>query len=294
MNLTKLKSTISVNIKVFYTIFVHALSVLFAIASAILLFFEKDELKIKSFATKSGILIGILIVSVIVAVLYTFFYKNEENIKGKLYTCYDDLLSIAFNKKNEKKIVVISVNTTFDTIIDDNISGVQHPLVSPKSVHGMWISRMLKTGKTLQELDKEIADSLSQQGIHPVLEIDKSIKKRGKRKCYKKGTIARVQYNNTTFFLLALSEFDNNNNAQNTKEELIETIINLIDYYNCNGNGLDLYIPLLGTGLSRTNITEKESLELLTSMFTLFSDKIPGKTNIIVYKKNRHIVSIKD
>lgn len=118
------------------------------------------------------------------------------------------------------------------------------------------------------------------------------MKDRGKLNCYPKGTIACYEYENTIFYLLALSEFDENNNAQNTKEELVQTIIKLIDYYDKHGNGLDIYVPIMGTGQSRTGIHKAEALEVIRSLFRLYEDKIHGCANIIVYSKDRDEVSI--
>ena len=115
----------------------------------------------------------------------------------------------------------------------------------------------------ISDIDKGINDILSLQGIVPAKILNHDIKDRGKIECYEKGTIAQYEYENTVFYLMALSEFDENNNAQNTKEDLVQTIIKLIDYYDKKGNGFDIYLPLLGTGQSRTGVTREEYNEVL-------------------------------
>lgn len=53
-----------------------------------------------------------------------------------------------------------------------------------------------------------------------------------------------------------------------------------------------IYIPLLGTGQSRTGITRKDSLEIMASLFELYEEKIQGCVNIVVYSEDRDKVSL--
>ncbi len=110
--------------------------------------------------------------------------------------------------------------------------------------------------------------------------------------CYEKGTIAVYEFGDTIFYLLALSEFDENNNAQNSKNELIKSIKSLLVFYDERGQGYNLYIPLIGNGLSRTGIDKKEALETLSMMLSLLRKKLQGDVTIIVYKGDRDKVSI--
>lgn len=283
---------IQINGRLFLDYFKIASSIVFGIASACLLFFDKSDLKIESFSSKIIAMIILIVLALGYAVVKVISYKKIERIKGKLILRYDDLWKKAFSTKGEKKIVVVSVNTTFDTIVDENLSKVNKPLVSPTTIHGQWIKCMNKRKVAISDIDAKIRDSLSLQGINPIKVLSRNIKDRGKVECYRKGTIAQYEYGNTVFYLLALSEFDENNNAQNTKEELVQTIMKLIDYYNEKGNGFDIYIPLLGPGQSRTGVTRKESLEIMTSLFELYEEKIQGCVNIVVYSKERDKVSL--
>ncbi len=109
----------------------------------------------------------------------------------------------------------------------------------------------------------------------------------------KKSTrIAVYEFGDTIFYLLALSEFDENNNAQNSKKELLKTIKSLLEFYDKHGQGNNLYIPLIGSGLSRTGIDKKEALETLSMMLCLYAKNLQGDVNIIVYKGDRDKVSI--
>lgn len=108
----------------------------------------------------------------------------------------------------------------------------------------------------------------------------------------KRGQLQQYEYENTVFYLMALSEFDENNNAQNTKEDLVQTIIKLIDYYDKKGNGFDIYLPYWEQDNPEQDVTREESLEVITSLFKLYEDKIQGCANIIIYSKDRDKVSL--
>lgn len=265
---------------------------IFGIISAVLLFVDKEKLGINTLKTGIIVLGGSLLLALICSVISVTFYTKVETIKGKVVLKYDDLWNISFCKRGKNKIVVVGVNTTFDTIVDEELSIVDKPLVSPTTIHGQWLKQMKKRGVAIPDIDDAIEQSLELQNITPRVEISPEVKTRGKCKCYPKGTIAVYEYGKTIFYLLALSEFDENNNAQNSKEELIQTIIQLINYYNMKGNGFDLYLPLLGAGQSRTGISQQDSLELITALFKAYQEKIHGCVNVIVYSKDRDKVSL--
>ena len=204
---------------------------------------------------------------------------------------------IAFPKHNyfkdkAKIIVVVSVNTTFDTIVDEDLMNIKKPLVSVNTMHGQWIKEMQKRKVDIEEIDRTIQENLRLQDIRPIKKLERSQKERGKLECFEKGTVAVYEYNDTVFYLLALSEFDENNKAQNTKKELIKTIERLIEYYDNHGQGYELYIPLLGTGRSRTDISPEEALQIIVSTFKIYKSAVQGNVNIIVYKKQRDKVSL--
>lgn len=283
---------IQINGKLFLEYLKIACGFVFGIASAFFLFFDISDLKIKSCSSKILTMTILILLAVFYAVVKVMSYKKIVVIKGKLVLRYGDLWKTAFNTKEKKKIVVVGVNTTFDTIVDENLSIVNKPLVSPTTIHGRWLKCMKDRNVAISDIDAKISNSLKLQGISPMKVLSRNVKARGKLECYSKGTIAQYEYDNTVFYLLALSEFDENNNAQNTKEELVETIMKLINYYDKKGNGFDIYIPLLGTGQSRTGITRKDALEIMASLFELYEEKIQGCVNIVVYSEDRDKVSL--
>jgi len=288
------------NLNLFINYLLKGISALFALASAVLLLVEKESLGIDSNCKAAVVYIIIIGLALLWAISRVFFYKENKvygDGLGELILRYDDIWKIAFPKqhfwtKDEKKIVVVSVNTSFDTIVDEDISKVKKPLVSTTTLHGQWIKQMQEHGISIEEMNRTIHESLTLQGIEPSKTVDRMKKDRGNLECFEKGTIAVYKYGNVFFYLLALSEFDEENRAQNTRNELIKTVEKLIEFYDANGQGYDLYVPLLGTGRSRTDISLDEALQIMVSYFKIYKAKVKGKVKIIVYKKQRKSISL--
>lgn len=288
------------NLNLFVKYFLKGISSLFALTSGVLLLYPKEMFGINSNCKAFLAYLAIGALALLWAIGRVFFYKENRiysDVSGELVLRYDDIWKIAFPKqffwnKNDKKIVVVGVNTSFDTIVDEDISMVKNPLVSPATLHGQWIKQMQEHGVSVEEINQSIHESLTKQGIQPLKRLDRSNKTRGNLDCYERGTIAVYRYNNTFFYLLALAEFDEENKAQNTENKLIKTIEKLIEYYDTNGQGYDLYVPLLGTGRSRTDISPEDALQIMVSYFKIYKSKVKGKVKIIVYKKQRNKVSL--
>ena len=272
-------------------IFLRIVGIAFTLATVVLSFVTWDDIGIKLICHKVMILLLLIVISILIACLIARLQKTITVWKkgnASISLQYGDLRKIAFPREickfnsDKERIVVISVNTHYDTIVNKR-------LVSKESIHGQWIGWMKAAGITPEELNCKIYDAAKEQKIKSIGDDDS---KDGNTSVYERGTIIDLTHNNTRFFLLALSEFNTTLNAQTNRDQLIDAIKNLITYYDESGCGQPLYIPLIGTELSRVNITEQESLELLTSMFKLYSDKIHGNTSIVVYKKHRNQVSI--
>lgn len=272
----------------------------FSVLSIILSFITWEEMGVTNIFVKMLIFVLIIIMALIGSTLWISVFKRKRLLwttgDGRVTVCYSDIMKLSFpKKKTVKKTVVIPVNTCFDTIVDENISLYDKPLVSPTTVHGLWIKNMVKHGFNINDIDIAIDKSISLRGINPVKELSRQEKKRGKLKCYENGTIAIVEgKNNVEFFLLALSEFDENNKAQSSKDEVIKSLRSLLEFYDVNGQGYQMYITLMGTGRSRAGLTHHDSLQTITSLFSLYSEKIHGDINIVIYKKDRDKVSIFD
>lgn len=272
---------------------------IFTLLSIFLSFVSWNDLGVNQIYSKFFIFIGIIIISLLLAILDCCFFIDKNvvwnNGTGKIVVRYGDIIKIAFKKDNDKKIIVIPVNTCFDTIVDSNISSLERPIVSPNTIHGKWINHIINSGISQSEIDEKIKKYIRENNIIPSKELSIEQKARGNKLCYKRGTVVPFSNEeNITFFLLALSEFDSNNNAQCNKEGFIDCIKSLISFYDKHGQGFKMYLPLMGTGLSRVELSHIEALNKITTLFDLYNDQIHGEINIIVYDKDKDKVSILD
>ena len=285
---------ICINKKYLFRSFIASLSVIFGIISTILLFFSLEDdfgITLNNPCEKCLTLVIPILIAGLIAIIKTCTYRKVKIVDEtqlSIILRYGNLWKYGFPRLSKKKrIVVVNVNTAFDTIVDP--PEVHKPLVSARTVHGQWIKMMMEHGVSQEKLNINIKKSLDEQKIFPSA-IHK--KDRGNANIYPKGTIALYQYKNTTFYLLALSEFDDKNNAQNTQEELRQTIIKLIEFIGNYSQGYDVYIPVMGSGNSRTGIDDQTALELLSSNLKLNRTNLRGKITVVVYEGNRDKVTI--
>lgn len=195
-------------------------------------------------------------------------YKEEiwKRGKSRLVIESGNILSLAFDKRHSKatKIVVIPVDVGF-TMDVQGLSEEGKGAVSPQSLHGKWIQ---KIGKS--EAKARVGKYKMKNGIDDQI---------GSAIPFKKG--------NTVFYLLAISKFDGSNNAHASKSDLEKALTDLLVYYDQNGQGFPLYIPLIGTGLSRSGLSPKESIELIKDICLEQKDRIHGTVCIMPYTNDR-------
>ena len=55
-----------------------------------------------------------------------------------------------------------------------------------------------------------------------------------------------------------------------------------------------MFLPLMGTNLSRVDLSHKDALNKIVALFKLYNDQIHGEVNIVVYDKDKDKVSISD
>lgn len=271
----------------------------FSALSILLSFVSWDDMGVTAISNKIVIFILMIIISIVFGIMKwssktckTFW----DSGKGTVSVQYGNLMKIAFNERRQgRKIVVVPVNTTFDTIVDSKLENNAKPLVSPTTIHGQWINCMVESGTPVSEIDSRIEDYMQKNGITCVKELSQSDKSRGKLKCYDIGTTVIMDgENGTEFFLTALSEFNENNNAQSSKRNVIQCISRILEAYDSKGQGYDIYIPLMGTGQSRAGLTHTESLQITKSVLIQNTELIRGTVNVVIYGGDRDKVTIFD
>ena len=241
-------------------------------------------------------LLVLIIVAGISLIISTFEVLNaNENIVltsktgHKVVVQYGDMYSPDIVEKGYKgrRNIVISVNRCFDTIVDDN-------LISRTTQHGRIMRELYNTNEFDENsLNAALQQSLSK--IKPEANLSKNEKPKGNRKRYACGTVAElIVSDNLTYFFLGLSKFDNQLAASTTKAEYVLALQNLIEFCNVRSQGYPVILPLMGTGLSRANISHEEALSYMVSALHMNNDIINCDFHIVVWKGMKDKVSIKN
>lgn len=290
-----------INIKPIIRLSLKIAAVFFTIIVTILSFISWDEMNIFNIWYKMGILIGLCILAFTISTILYLFVFNTVRIwssgKNRVSAFYGDIIKMAFSDSAKNKgTYVIPVNDTFDCIIDASNEKTKYPLVSINTLHGQWLKRFMDTeGISVEDLNKRIDDNLSLNGYEPIEHLSRDQKKRGNLKVYKIGTICQLtSKKGNNFFLLAISSFDEKNNAHSTKRLIRDSVDKLMDFYDSKGQADPLYIPLMGTGNSRAYLSHKQSLLIIKNSILMNDKSIIGDLNIVVYKSDRDKVSIFD
>lgn len=269
-------------------------SSIFSAITIIFSFISWDDIGITNTWIKIGILLVIIILSLLISIvlIIVIFKKNElwANGKNKVFAYYGDIFKTI--KNNQKKIIVIPVNDTFETIVDDDLTQ-NKPLVSSNTIHGCWLKHMASIGVNHDKLNSQIDEYFKTRNICPEKIYNNNEKSRGNLKSYKMGEVAIINGdNNTTFYLIVVSKFNENNIAISSKKIIRDCIDDLIEFYDKNGQGFPIYIPLFGTGRSRTNLNHQQAFNLIKGSIITNEKNINGIMNIVVYKDDKDKVSI--
>lgn len=214
---------------------------------------------------------------------------GESTSKNGVYVKYGDMFSPDSVEKgyNGKRFLVVSVNRCFDTTIDDH-------LVSLKTQHGKAFQELYDNRVyTPSSLNDVITHALSNNASYQTLSTKD--KPEGNLRRYETGTTVTIRVNSElSYFLLGLSYFDEHLNAQTSKADFSIAVQRLIEYCNQNAQGYPVILPLLGSGMARTNIELTNILNYLVQAFAINKNIINNDFHIVVWKGDKHRVSISD
>jgi len=206
-------------------------------------------------------------------------------------TLIDVVYADIFSIDNEKANIVIPVNTSFETELEGWRGNEIFPLVSENTIHGQWIKCMEKKGIKMSEIDTQIQNSLRRNNILKCGVRNTAV---GKQDIYPIGSVASILVENRKYYLLALSEFDERNKAKSEVSYIENSINTIIDYYDVDGQGFDMYIPLVGTGRSRAGLSLQESYELIKEILFQRKKEIFGRVHIVIYPNQTEQVNLEE
>ena len=169
-------------------------------------------------------------------------------------------------------IIIIPVNEYFDTLVGENV-------VSEDTLHGKFINQYF--ANNISELDNKMNLALS----NIIFEIDDE-RPIGKNKKYPLGTTIEIKKDDKTFFLVALTNFNENNRASVSKSKYQEVLAKLFDFIEQFSQGKIVNLPLIG-GSNRAglDISLQKRLECII-LTALFRNQLSlGTLNIVLTEK---------
>lgn len=167
-----------------------------------------------------------------------------------------------------KGIAVVPVDSAFSTETSRHLEALDKCGISENTLHGKWLLKLMSEGMSREELDWRINAVLKKQGLtgggNPI------------------GTVSVIDVGATAYYLLAVSSMDENGNAQSSLDDVRQALTSLVGFYDRHGQGYPLYVPLVGTGLSRAHMSSMESYEAISDVFTSNRERIHGDVFIVV------------
>ena len=252
--------------------------------------FTQDATFLCEFIIAVSILIGVWIVCALIIAILVGIQRKKKVVEGQngkaVYVLYGDL----FDSKivnGGKRYICFAVNRCFDTVVDDS-------LITSTSVHGIAFNNLYQKGQfTAQTLNTAIQEAVKRNPTYDL--IDHSAKPEGNLKRYEVGAYANLPVDaNLNYMMLGLTWFDNNLNAQCSKQDYVLTIQKMIEAFDLESQGYPVLLPIIGTGRSRTDLQEREALEYMIAAFKMNQRKITSDVYIVIYESAKNRISIAD
>jgi len=244
--------------------------------------------------------IGLIIfVATFIIVFLTIFlvlkFKKCHRISGRgsifIESRYGDILNIKKERREKSKpVVVIPVNSSFDTVVEDSPSIINR-IVEGTSIHGQWLKKYAPAPELLEKLDKEIDHFLIGKNWSPIKVLTN---KRGKKNVYALGSHVFIETDEYTFLLFALTEFNEDNKIiKKDAEEFTILMKKLMDITDeCAGK--HVYIPVMGTKIALFGIDDLASFEYIKNAALNKKWFLRVPISIVIYEGSRDKVSIYD
>lgn len=236
----------------------------------------------------SLILLATLLISFMTTAIWYYLNNTvcviEKGNGRKVFVRYGDFIKELKQPTEDRRNFIIPSNRCFDTIVDDK-------LISSNTIQGQFLKHIYSINLfSPSDLSLTIERALTNKSKE---RLSNEEKPKGNKNRYSIGTIADIEaQDNTHYFLLGLSEFDRDLSAHISKEDFIIAIQRMIEYCNKRSQGYPVILPLIGSGLSRTNISKNEVLRYLIRAFEINKDIINCDFHIIVWEQDKEEISI--
>ena len=226
---------------------------------------------VKSFFMALGFIWLIIAIS-------TYFYSDLPNqIKGYWWLClliptiwsiFDNRPTLSVHQRLIGRDVIIEIcigdifqfqgayvvgsNTTFDTEVGNG-------LISAKSIQGQFTERYYGDVK---HLDVDLDDALRNEEYTEI-----TSDKRGKKKEYAIGTVAKVENKTVEAYFLAIASLNQHGVASSSFENIQVSLSCVWDYIANRGGIGPLVIPILGSGFSRIEVPRDQIIKEIIRSF---------------------------
>lgn len=282
---------VGLNIRFYFSLYFGVVGVIGAIIGIAACIIDFNEF-FKEWNLALRILLVLGVYLVLAFLIFPFFilkrrmiyYRNGEH---EISAEYGDINRIS-SKHGDQKVIVINVNTTFDMIIENP---GHNALVAENTNHGRFIKRVCKEkGISQQELNSQIQTILSNR---KELKYEVTKRESGNENDYHVGTYIIYDLGKISYLLFAFSRFDEENVAHPGEEARDELPLKqLMAAINKSSQNNDVYIPLLGTGNSRYQLSNEESFNQIKHYLLSHRKQVEAKCRILVFNGIKDEVSI--
>lgn len=183
-------------------------------------------------------------------------------------------------------IVVIPVNNYLDTQL-------KHDVIGPHTVHGIFI-KYYHEKYPEKNLDIEIDNAIIRDGIQSLGSVpSRKTVLNGKLDKYPLGTIVRLFEEDKQYYLVVVTEFDENNHVIYQPEKFTLMLLTMMNNINTYNSGHPVYMPIIGSGQTGLNLSKQKTLCHILQCFNLADHYVTtGGTTIIVHKSDMKNVAL--
>lgn len=273
-----------------FTKYVYAVAGLVSLFVSFEGIFPQDARFICKLFIAFAILVGVWIICAIIQSFIVGRMNKKivvEGPKGKnVYVVYGDLFDPHI-VGGKKRYICFAVNRCFDTEVNDR-------LISSTTIHGIAFNKLYQ-----QKLYTTVSLNLAiQRSIHatylPII-VNRNDKPEGNLLRYEAGAYCNLIIDEKlNYLMLGLSQFDANLNANTSKADYVLAIQKMIESFYKESQGYPVLMPIIGSGLSRTDIKEMEALKYILEAFRINQNKITSDIFIVIHESAKNRVSIAD
>lgn len=213
--------------------------------------------------------------------------------KNKIAISFVHKRSVVVKKGNiwdvKKGIVVVPVNNFFDTQVDDIVIG-------KNTLHGQFVDLYKKrypTKDLYQEIKRALqADSIVASGSYP---NRKHVTRNSEdySEAYPMGTVVRLKEGDLQYYLVVVTEFDEENHVINQPEMYSMILLKLIKQIDKWNSGVPVFLPIIGSGQMGLPMTKQEIVAEMLSCFNMAEHYVAiGGTTILVYENDMKDISL--